>query len=167
MNFPYYCEFYTNNRLVNFFNKKLDFYKTQSSLWISPNSSSTINGIQTRNMLDFAEDDVKYKLKIIKTQIEKKCKIKFEYHWAHLIEYKNGGYQLIHTHDHNEDLSIILYLNDCSDGETVFHLNSKRNITHSCFPKKGKTIMFSSTVPHYANHTFSNKKLLVLGFKIK
>ena len=99
MDLPYYYEFFVHDRIVNFFNKKLDFYKTQSSFWIPSNSSSTIDGIQTRNMLDFDEDDVRYKLKIIKNKIEKKCKTKFDYHWAHLIEYQNGGNQLIHTHE--------------------------------------------------------------------
>jgi hypothetical protein len=164
---PYYYEFFVDNGIVNFFNKKLDFYKTQSSFWMPPNSSSTINGIQTYNMLDFGEDDVRCKLQIIKNKIEKKCKTKFNYNWSHLIEYQNGGNQSIHTHDHNEDFSIILYLNNCNDGETVFHLNPRRQIKHSCFPQKGKAVMFSATIPHQANYTFSNKKLLVLGLKIK
>jgi hypothetical protein len=167
MDLPHVYEFFVDDEFVNFFNEKLNLYKTKSNLLIPKNSSATYNGIQTHNMLTFGEKDVEYQLNIFKNKIEKKCGTNFYYHWSHLIEYENSGHQKIHKHDHNEDFSIILYLNTCEDGETIFHINQVRNITYTCLPKRGKCIMFSSTIYHGANKSFSNKRVLVLGLKLK
>jgi hypothetical protein len=167
MDLPYYYEFFVDNDIIDFFNDKLDFYKSNKNFFIPENSSATINGIQTCNMLNFDDKDVEHYLNILKNKIEKKCETNLYYHWSHLIEYKNNRHQQLHKHDHNEDFSIIVYLNTCEDGETLFYINQKRNITHTCFPEKGKSIMFSSTIYHSANKTFSNKRVLVLGLKLK
>ena len=166
MDLPAFYEFSVGNYFVNFFNRKLDSYKKDEKLFMKRGTSATVDGIQTHNMLNFCEKDVQRELNCLKSKLEKKCKSKFEYHWSHLIEYDYGGYQTAHTHDHNEDFSLIVYLNTCKSGETNFVLNEKRNIIKKVFPKKGKAIMFHSSILHGANNCFENKRVLVLGLKL-
>jgi len=166
MDLPSFYEFFVGNNFVNFFNKKLDDYKKEEKFFIQKNSSATMNGIQTRNILQFSEKEVLSELNWLKSKLQRKCKTKFEYHWAHIIEYEYGGYQLPHTHDHNEDFSVVLYLNTCKTGETIFTLNEKRNVIKKVFPEKKKAIMFHSSISHRANSSLENKRVLVFGLKL-
>ena len=166
MDLPAFYEFFVGGYFINFFNNKLDYYKKNSDFFIPKNSTATVDGIQTRNILEFGEKDVQRQLNYLKSRLQKKCKTKFEYHWTHLIEYNYGGYQSQHTHDHNEDFSIVTYLNTCKSGETIFVLNEKRGIIKKVFPERGKSIMFHSSIQHGANNCFENKRILVLGLKI-
>ena len=43
-----------------------------------------------------------------------------------MLEYDEGTSMTLHTHDHNEDFVIFIYLNDCNDSQTVFYLNDKK-----------------------------------------
>jgi len=162
MDLPAFYEFFVDDQFIDFFDKKFEIYK-QKFFLIEKNSSATYNGVQTPNILNLNENDVYEILNYFKEKIEKKCGCKFKYHWVHLIEYEYGGYQLEHSHDHNEDFSIIVYLNNCDDGETYFYLNKKKNVIEKIFPRKGKSIMFLSSILHGANKTTKNKKVLVLG----
>ena len=166
INLPSFREFNVNEEFVSFFESKLESYK-ESNFTIERNSSATLNGIQTKNLLFLDEEDVNEKLTTLREWLEQECGIGFEYHWAHMIEYEENGRQEEHSHDHNEDYSIIVYLNSCDDGSTYFKLNPKRNIGIEIFPKRCLSVMFSSTIPHGGHFTNGGKKILVLGIKLK
>ncbi len=154
--------FNVDDDFVDFFDKKIKFYK-EKSFYVD--DTQTVNGFQTNNILALNENDVIMKLNLLKEKIEKKCKCKFIYHWAHLIEYENDGHQELHNHDQNEDFSLIIYLNSCSDGVTEFLLNDKRKSYVRYPPEKGRCIMFLSSIYHRGLPTTQNKKVLVLGLK--
>lgn len=165
MDLPAFYEFFVDDEFVDFFDKKLELYKQKSYL-IPKNRTKTYNGMQTRNILDLNEKDVYETLNSFKEKIEKKCGCEFKYNWCHLVEYEYGGYQSVHV-DVRVDFSIIVYLNTCDDGETHFYLKresfNNSDIPEKVFPKKGKAIMFLSSIIHGANRTIQNKKVLVLG----
>ena len=159
---PAVCTFNVDNDFIDFFSNKINYYKEIS---FSVNDTTTVNGFQTGNILQLDENDVIQKLNFLKQKIENKCKCKFIYHWAHLIEYENDGHQELHSHDQNEDFSLIIYLNSCSDGVTEFLLNEKRKSYVRYPPEKGRCIMFLSSIYHRGLPTTQNKKVLVLGLK--
>ena len=154
------CTFNVDNDFIDFFSNKINYYKEIS---FSVNDTTTVNGFQTGNILQLDENDVIQKLNFLKQKIENKCKCKFIYHWAHLIQYENDGHQELHNHDQNEDFSLIIYLNSCSDGVTEFLLNEKRKSYVRYPPEKGRCIMFLSSIYHRGLPTTQNKKVLVLG----
>jgi len=157
---PAVCTFNVDNDFIDFFSNKINYYKEIS---FSVNDTTTVNGFQTGNILQLDENDVIQKLNFLKQKIENKCKCKFIYHWAHLIQYENDGHQELHNHDQNEDFSLIIYLNSCSDGVTEFLLNEKRKSYVRYPPEKGRCIMFLSSIYHRGLPTTQNKKVLVLG----
>ena len=157
---PAVCTFNVDNDFIDFFSNKINYYKEIS---FSVNDTTTVNGFQTGNILQLDENDVIQKLNFLKQKIENKCKCKFIYHWAHLIQYENDGHQELHNHDQNEDFSLIIYLNSCSDGVTEFLLNEKRKSYVRYPPEKGRCIMFLSSKYHRGLPTTQNKKVLVLG----
>ena len=123
----------------------------------------TYDGIQTSNILllpdfqNFMFQDSLNKLLLICENILR-CNLK--YFHVHIIEYFDNGYQAIHNHKHNEDFSLVLYLNDCQRGETFFDSGIV------CIPKKDNILLFSSSLDHGGNKTSvsDNKKVLVCGF---
>tara|TARA_B100000131_G_scaffold50840_1_gene45458 strand:+ start:44 stop:586 length:543 start_codon:yes stop_codon:yes gene_type:complete len=162
--------FNVDNDFIDFFSNKINYYKDISfsvnNTDVSTDTNvSTVNGFQTANILKLDENDVIKKLNFLKQKIENKCKCNFIYHWVHLIEYEKGGFQKLHNHEKNEDFSLIIYLNSCSDGVTEFRLNEKRKSYVRYPPEKGRCIMFLSTIYHRALPTTQNKKVLVLGLK--
>ena len=157
---PAVCTFNVDNDFIDFFSNKINYYKEIS---FSVNDTTTVNGFQTGNILQLDENDVIQKLNFLKQKIENKCKCKFIYHWAHLIQYENDGHQELHNHDQNEDFSLIIYLNSCYDGVTEFLLNEKRKSYVRYPPEKGRCIMFLSSIYHRGLPTTQNKKVLVLG----
>ena len=159
---PAVYTFNVDDNFIDFFSNKINYYKEIS---FSVNDTTTVNGFQTDNIFQLNENDVIEKLNFLKQKIENKCKCKFIYHWAHLIEYEKGGYQELHNHNENEDFSLIVYLNSCSDGLTEFVLNDKREIDFRYIPKKGECIMFLSSIFHRGLPTTQHKKVLVLGLK--
>jgi hypothetical protein len=129
---------------------------------------TTINGYQTKNLIDLiqTENPIATYLKNIKSDIESHIDARFEYYWIHVVSYQKEGFQEKHKHSHNEDCSFILYLNDCSDGETNFYVNPERNIQYKITPECGKMVVFSSSILHDSEKTNQNKKVLVGGLKI-
>jgi len=86
----------------------------------------------------------------------------FNYHYIHMVDYTNGGIMKKHSHNHNEDYSFIMYLNDCNDGCTVLHLGCEHRIQ----PRKGTVLLFSSSIPHSSEYSKS-KQVFVGGLKVK
>ena len=166
MNFPLLSEFYIGDNNLKSFTDKFDEYKNNLELWYTEDSTCTKNGIQTKNLLTLNDKQFLSNLDELREYLEKKIKFKLKYHWVHMIEYEPGGSQDLHSHEDLEDFSVILYLNDCIDGNTCFILNNKREVIISVTPQKNKGVIFSSLVNHYAEECSNNKKVLVCGFKI-
>ena len=59
-----------------------------------------------------------------------------------MIEYDSGST----THEHQEDFSVIIYLNDCEDGNTIFILNQDRDVRVTHKPIKGQGTIFLSNI---------------------
>ena len=167
INLPAFCEFPVSNHFVDFFNGKLDFYKTNQNLFLEYNSGSTKEGIQTHNMLDWKEKDVLSELNFLKLKLENKCQNELDLFWCDLIEYEKGGWQKSHCHSTNEDISLVIYLNDCVGGETYFILNQQRDVIKEIKPEKGKCVMFLSSIRHGAKIAHTPKRVLVVGLRIK
>lgn len=162
---PSLYEFTVDEDFVSFFENKISYYKENN--FLRPRGSNcTRNGDQTINILDLNEEDVNEKLTPLRERLEQKCGVKFEYYWVHLIKYDEGGFQKEHRHDHNEDYSVVVYLNDCNDGATFHVLNEKRNVVMETVPERGKAIMFPASVSHGAYRTNSEKKVLVFGLRL-
>ena len=162
---PSFYEFDVDEEFVSFFEKKMEYYKEVDFL-MQKGSTATYNGHQTSNILNLNEKDVNKKLTSLRERLERKCGVKLEYHWVHLIEYEEGGNQSEHRHDHNEDYSVIVYLNSCDDGSTYFVLNKERGVVLETFPIRSRCVMFSSSILHGCHPTSSGKKILVLGLKL-
>jgi len=120
-------------------------HKTENEL-----ETLTIDGFQTKNVINFFTDDIKFKILNNYNLLE-------TIEHIHFIEYFKGGYQKEHNHEKTEKSSFILYLND-SNGATVFKLNDKEVKVE---PEKGKIIFFDSKIFHYALPSFLNKKVMV------
>lgn len=127
----------------------------QSSL--SPSCSATLN------LLDFTLPDKFYNYtgELLKKS-ENVLNLPFNYHYIHMVDYTNGGIMKKHSHNHNEDYSFIMYLNDCNDGCTVLHLGCEHRIQ----PRKGTVLLFSSSIPHSSEYSKS-KQVFVGGLKVK
>ena len=155
-----------DDEIVNIFDNYINQRKNNRNFPIY--DYATINGNQTENLINLIENgSIEGECLIkIKNIIENHITAKFEYHWAHAISYKIGGYQNKHTHDHNEECSFILYLNGCNNGETNFYVNPTRNIQYKIKPEKGKLVVFSPSISHNADITDQEKKIIVGGLKI-
>ena len=155
-----------NNNIVNSFLRYIESRERNNNFPIY--DCATINGNQTENLKYLIHNNTFEGKNLIKIKkiIENHISTKFEYHWIHAISYGPNGHQNKHVHNHNEECSFILYLNDCDDGETNFYVNESRNIQYKIKPEKGKLVVFSSSIPHDAQVTNQRKKLIVGGLKI-
>jgi len=124
---------------------------------LSPSCSATLN------LLNFKmpEKFYNYTGRLLRKSEEVTGEI-LRYHYMHMVDYTNGGIMSVHSHKHNEDYSFILYLNDCSDGDTVLHLKNQYRVS----PKKGTVLLFSSLIPHSSEYSKS-KQVFVGGLKVK
>lgn len=130
-------------------------------------------GYQGDNLLDLEDPDVIEISVLLKFHLSKFFLISQEnldFVFLHFIDYDNGGFMKEHDHKDKEDLTFLLYLNDCPDGDTVFYLNyaddrSRQRSKISVKPKKGKLAIFSSVIPHEGTITYNNKKIFAGGLK--
>ena len=142
-----------------------DKYKSNPINTINITSSATFDGIQSDNALNLSDFQEDYKfqgaLKNILEIVQYLLQSKLHYYWVHFVEYHSGGYQGLHNHAHNEDYSLILYLNTCKGGETCFESGVV------CTPKKNHMMIFQANINHKAKETQSwdNKKVLVCGMR--
>lgn len=118
----------------------------------------TVSGFQTKNLMNDKEI-----IPIMQQILEKTNRVSYIYRWFHLISYHNNGFQTMHNHSTTEDLTYILYLNDCDSGHTVL-------LSYDCEirikPEKNKLLMFPSFIDHYAEKALENKKIAVGALKL-
>ena len=142
----------------------LDYFLNLPKPSPSKVSSGTKNGDQTSNIIEIVDPNLILHLKE-NYLIPSINKIKGNYNfkdinleWIHHIHYKSQGEQSVHNHEDFEDFSFILYLNNCSDGHTIFYTFPKPTIIT---PFKGKLILFKSHLYHEAVKTTNSKQVIV------
>ena len=134
-----------------------------------PNVSSSspyhnnVDSYQSSNLL-CVDDRINKIIDDVIADLNKDLGLKSTAFHAHYIKYADQGSVDWHTHDHSEELSLILYLTD-AEGNTVISLNDKRGITLSVSPKKGKIILFSSVFNHIGLES-KNKKVFVIAIRL-
>ena len=175
MNFPLFKSFNVSRLLTSFLNRKFDENKKQVGVWDNENSFDAGNGYQSKNLLIWRDKEfsnfVDGKLKrLICSHLNIK-QSQLSYHWIHFLDYETGGSMKYHQHLHNEDFVLFIYLKDCKDGNTVFHLNNY-NIEYAnrtrfeIQPRRGRSAIFSSYLIHKGEHTNENKRIFVVGIKV-
>ncbi len=153
-----------DKNLINYFLNLLDFIQNYPQVYRDvTNHCLSPNCFASNNLLNLITDNqFVNKINFILGECEKHIPDKVDYFYIHMVDYKNGGDMLIHKHDHNEDYSFILYLNDCDDGYTTLYTDRPIRVK----PETGKILIFSSDVYHSATSS-NSKKVLVGGLKIK
>lgn len=123
----------------------------------------TRQGKQTGNIVRFPE--IKNILKNIYqliSDLTSENEKPFYIHHVHAINYSTHGLQAPHTHDHVENFSFIINL-DNSNARTMFSIN---NVHESVLSEEGKMILFSADILHWATPTDTQRRVLVGGCKI-
>ncbi len=144
----HYLQYEIDERIVDQILKIIRDNKIKSC----PVVTATQNGYQSDNIVKLFDTTILKKIIPINQLHEKIIHL-------HYIQYNKGGYQEEHLHK-PDDYSFILYLNN-SDGDTVV----KHPINKKFAPKKGKVIVFSGKILHYAEPSFKGKKILVGAIK--
>ena len=157
-------EFLVEDGVSNYSNLLLDFVSTHPEVFRDEKKSSLSGDcFYTLNLLDYIDSEIFYnyidKLRLL---CEDFLSRRLKYFYVHMINYENGGKMDVHKHDHNEDYSFILYLNSCTDGETILYTSEGE---YKVTPEKNKVLLFSSKIPHSATYSKS-KRVLVGGLKV-
>ena len=151
--------------ITEYFNKWLGYFMLREDLYADENYSSLSNDcFATTNLLGLVKDNVfdEY-IGYLKDICEASINRNLSYQYLQKISYDAGGYMTRHSHEHNEDLSFILYLNTCKDGATVLHDDYE---DHYITPKQNSILVFSADTEHSAKFSDS-KRILVGGLKLK
>ena len=156
-------EFLVEDEVSNYFDLLLNFVSKYPEVFKDRKQSSLSgNCFYTLNLLDYMDSKIFYNyIDKVKLLCEDILNLKLKYFYIHMIDYQNGGKMNIHTHNHNEDYSFILYLNSCNDGETILHIDNNQ---HEVIPEKNKVLLFSSHIPHSSAYS-EFKRVLVGGLR--
>jgi len=128
----------------------INIIETNKKHFIDVSSETcTNNGFQSQNIVNI------FNLELLKKIISFNNFFEKTFH-IHYIKYKNNGSQRRHNHASTEKYSFILYLNN-SDGGTIFF----KPINKTIYPKKGKLIVFDSSIDHEGSSSFKEKQILV------
>ena len=177
MNIPSLKTFQVESAITDFLNRKFEEYQnTFPSVGIYYPEGNFKGGYQTGNLLEWEDkeyDNFKKKELLNLTfnlfEMDKSCRIQFFFN--HMLEYGKGSSMVNHTHIHNEDFVMFIYLNDCNDGHTGFYLNDfkpeyKERTTVMVKPIKNTGVFFHAGIPHEGFPTYENKKIFVSGIRI-
>ena len=134
-----------------------DFHRDET------HSSLSEDCFATTNILGVVKDPVfdEY-IAYLKDIVEAVTNKRLSYHYLHMISYDAGGYMTRHNHEHNEDISFILYLNSCKDGATIIHEEKDYHI----IPQRNRMLIFTADSEHSAQFSDS-KRILVGGLKLQ
>lgn len=154
-------------------NKLFELIGDNTNTFTLGHQSSDTIGFQTSNLLLSDDFDIINFSVQIRYEISKIISVDqqdLEYVFLHFLDYDKHGHIVEHDHKDKEDLTFLLYLNDCSDGETEFYLNNANSLAKlrtsiRIKPKKGRLALFSSTVPHKGMPTTQYKKIFAGGLK--
>ena len=175
VNFPLLKTFQIEEYLIDFLNEKFEKYSLEQKLFSAENSiyiSDT--GVYTFNLCKWNDENYR---SFIKDDLLGICsnqlnidKENIDIHYTHFFDYRQGGKVEFHNHIDHEDYVMIVYVNTCSKGDTVFYLNHHPNYRHrtkiKIKPTKGLGSIFSSMLFHEAEFTEEPKRIFVVGIKI-
>jgi hypothetical protein len=141
---------------------------------LSENNNNTCfksQGYQSGNLLELEDPDLLEFSSLMRFHLARNFGIDQEgldFVFLHFLDYGQQGRMDEHDHKDKEDLTFLLYLNDCTDGDTVFYLNfanerSRQRSQIAVNPKKGRLAVFSSVIPHEGTITHNNKKIFAGG----
>ena len=125
-----------------------DFHRDET------HSSLSEDCFATTNILGVIKDPVfdEY-IAYLKDIVEAVTNKKLIYHYLHMISYDAGGYMTRHNHEHNEDISFILYLNSCKDGATIIHEEKDYQV----IPQRNRMLIFTADSEHSAQNYEGSK----------
>ena len=178
MNIPSFKTFKVDDKIIDFLNRKFKQYQETfpPSDRYYPKNCFKGEGYQTGNILEWQDDEYQQFLRkecsqLIDDIFEVDYPYKVEFFFHHMLEYGKGTSMPLHTHDHNEDFVVFIYLNDCSDGQTVFYLNDKKDefkerTSVIVKPTKNMGVVFHAGISHEGLPTYQNKKVFVCGIRI-
>ena len=175
LNFPLLKTFQIKEETINFLNEKFEKYSLEQELFPAENVIYISNtGVHTTNLCEWNDEDY---LCFMKDDLLDICsnqlnidKRNIGIHFTHFFDYRKGGEVHLHNHINNEDYVMIIYVNTCSKGDTVFYLNHHPDYKHrtkvKLKPTKGLGSIFSSMLFHEAEFTDEPKRIFVVGIKI-
>ena len=178
MNIPSLKTFQVESRITDFLNRKFEEYqKVFPPLdMYYPDNSFKGEGYQTGNLLEWEDEEYdNFKrnelLNLTINLFEIDTPFRIQCFYNHMMEYGKGTSMVKHTHTHNEDFVMFIYLNDCDDGHTAFYLNDdepeyKERTTVMVKPTKNTGVFFHAGIPHEGFPTYENKKIFVMGIRI-
>ena len=179
MDFPLLKTFQVDGQTIDFLNQKCKQYfkegptrPAENDIYISD------TGRFTHNLVDW--DDKEYKQFISDVLLNNISNLlnlspeKVDLYFQHIFDYKEGGYVKPHNHAHVEDFVVIIYLNTCDKGKTIFYLNKEQGhdtdrsdkTKVEISPIKGNGVCFSSLLVHEAELTSESKKIFVVGVRV-
>ena len=159
MNIPSLKTFQVESRITDFLNRKFEEYqKVFPPLdMYYPDNSFKGEGYQTGNLFEWEDEEYDnfkrnelFNLTSHFFEIDTPFRIQCVYN--HMMEYGKGTSMVKHTHTHNEDFVMFIYLNDCNDVHTGFYLNDqqpeyKERTTVRVKPIKNTGVFFSCGDP--------------------
>lgn len=149
--------------------KKFDECIDNSKLLIDQDSTCTLNGAQTINVINFLDQSFfvevygfidKYLQNYYSNQL-----LFYQYYINHIhfIKYEKDGYQKDHKHDAFEDHSFILYLNDSNAATQIWQGNKILKVSS----KRGIVVLFNSSLWHGSTKCDSIRKVVVGSIRFR
>ena len=179
MDFPLLKTFKLDLHSINFLNRKCNqYFKECPTIPAENKFYISDTGQFTHNLVDWEDEEYKQFVKdILLDNVAKLLNIsseKVDLYFQHIFDYKEGGYVKPHNHAHVEDFVVIIYLNTCEKGKTIFYLNKEQNYPTArsdktkieISPIKGEGVCFSSLLMHEAELTSESKKIFVVGVRV-
>ena len=180
MDFPLLKTFKVDSKTLDFLNRKSQQYFKDCPTIPAENDFYISNTGQFTHNLSYWNDReyqqfVDGELVNIISDLINLPKRKIDLHFQHIFDYKEGGYVKPHNHAHLEEFAVIIYLNTCSKGKTIFYLNKEQHYQTlrsnktkvEISPIKGDGVCFSSLLVHEAELTSESKKIFVVGVRVK
>jgi len=175
MDFPLLKTIQVDLETIDFLNRKCQqYFKECPTLPAENNVYMSDTGQFTHNLAYWKDlEYIKFVDTILLTNVSNLLNIpkeKVHLYYQHIFDYKMGGYVKLHNHVHAEDFVVIIYLNTCNKGKTIFYLNHtdefKERTKVEISPIKGNGVCFSSLVMHESELTEESKKIFVVGVRL-
>jgi len=175
MDFPLLKTFQVDPQTIDFLNQKRQQYfenhptkPAENIVYMSDTGrfSGNLASWEDKEYQQFVHEELVNSISILINLPKEKIDLHHQYVW----DYKDGGYVKPHNHSHAEDFVVIIYLNDCDKGKTIFYLNEKEKFRErtkiEISPIKGNGVCFSSLLVHEAELTSESKKIFVSGVRV-
>ena len=179
MDFPLLKTFKVDSKTLDFLNRKSQQYfkdcptiPAENDFYISDTGQFTYNLAYWKDK-EYQQFIDKELVNTISDLINLP-KQKIDLHYHHIFDYKKGGYVKPHNHAHAEEFVVIIYLNTCDKGKTIFYFNKEQHFNTDrsdktkveVSPIKGNGVCFSSLLVHEAELTSESKKIFVVGVRV-